>query len=170
VPVPAVWAQVRIRDQTMRYRRRGAGRPVVLLDDGADTGWPALGGPLDGAPGDLLAAHFRTIRPELPAAAPLALATWLRDFLDGIGVDAPALVALGCHARVALALARTDADRVARVLVVTEGAAADGGADHGPGVPVAVPVLVVGGRDTTVVGAALAFLADDHPRDAAPRS
>jgi pimeloyl-ACP methyl ester carboxylesterase len=151
---------VYVRDQVTRYHRRGAGRPVLLLADAAGAGgapWPALD--------DALAARFRTIRPELPAkssaAAPPPFADWLRDFLDGIGVEAAAVVAAGRHGAAALDFSGSDADRVERVLVVADaappelaGALAAALADA----PAAVPVLVVAGRDGRALAAALAFL------------
>ncbi len=159
-PSPDAWARVYVRDQVTRYHRRGAGRPVLLLADAAGAGgapWPALD--------DALAARFRTIRPELPAkssaAAPPPFADWLRDFLDGIGVEAAAVVAAGRHGAAALDFSGSDADRVERVLVVADaappelaGALAAALADA----PAAVPVLVVAGRDGRALAAALAFL------------
>lgn len=167
IPVasPDAWAQVYVRDQLTRYHRRGAGRPVLLLvvDPPADPGrddvavpaaravaWPALA--------DALAARFRTIEPEPPAPGASTFAAWLRDFLDGLGVDAAALVAAGRLGEAVLAFADSDAERVARVLLLDEaGAACGSGA-------AAVPVLVVVGRDAAALDAAVAFLeADDAP-------
>jgi hypothetical protein len=151
---------VYVRDQVTRYHRRGAGRPVLLLADAAGAGgapWPALD--------DALAARFRTIRPELPAA-PAPFADWLRDFLDGIGVEAAAVVAAGRHGAAALDFSGSDADRVERVLVVADAAPPEHAAALAAALaaaPAAVPVLVVAGRDESALAAALAFLGGGGP-------
>jgi pimeloyl-ACP methyl ester carboxylesterase len=133
--------------------------------------------------GDALAARCRTIRPELPAPGtaalaapgaaaaagaadpPHAFADWLRDFLDGLGVEAAAVVAAPGYGLAALAFAGSDAERVARVLLLDAGGAGGGAARAAAG----VPVLALGaGADGAALAAALAFLAGAAAPSAPP--
>lgn len=110
------WAYVRARDQVMRYRRAGRGRPVVLLAPAGDASWRPLA--------EALGARFRLVVPEAPPAGE-ALAAWLLDFLEGLG-GAPALVvAAGARASRALERALGDAEAVAGVVLAPDPARAD---------------------------------------------
>ena len=143
---PEAFAEVRARDHVMRYRRTGAGRAVlVLCAGGAAEGdstplWPEL-------PGEL-AAHFRVLVPEVPAAATAEgdVAVWLVDFLDGLGAAGVAVVATERFCVAALELALLDADRVARVVLVPGGRAEETGLDGALATPSRgddIPILVV---------------------------
>ncbi len=156
---PDAWAQVAMRDQVTRYHRRGAGRPVLLL--GGAEYWPALD--------DALAARCRTLSPDLPGApalGPAELAAWLRDFLDGLGVEGAAVVAAEAHGAAAVAFADADPDRVERLLLLYEPPEAPAPASRpaaGPAVAATaagpVPVCVVVGREGAALASAVAFLA-----------
>ena len=84
-PLTEAVAEVRVGDLTTRYRRSGSGRPVVVLQppNDADADWSRLA--------ELLTGHCRVIIPELPAGVTDA-ATWLRDFLDALGIERAAVV------------------------------------------------------------------------------
>lgn len=84
-PLTDALAEVRVGDLTTRYRRSGSGRPVIVLQpaDDAHADWPQLA--------ELLSGHCRVIVPELPAGLTDA-ATWLRDFLDALGIERAAVV------------------------------------------------------------------------------
>jgi pimeloyl-ACP methyl ester carboxylesterase len=94
----AAMAEVRVGNLTTRYRRTGSGRPVVVLqpphDADADSSLLA----------ELLSEHCRVIVPELPSGVTDA-ATWLRDFLDALGIERAAVVVPEQLGIAALALA-----------------------------------------------------------------
>jgi len=75
-------AEVRAHDQVMRYRRAGAGRPLLVLRRATDLDafWPELDADL--------VARFRVVTPELPALE-------YRDRFQRIYVDA--LMELGAR-------------------------------------------------------------------------
>jgi hypothetical protein len=134
------WAEVRARDHVVRYRRSGLGRAVLVLvpPDHADPIWPELL--------DALAATFRLIVPEPPAAEPDA-AAWLATFLEGLGASNVGILAAGCFCIPALESALAEADQIARIVLVPGGAG--GGRPAANGVletairDVGVPLLVV---------------------------
>jgi hypothetical protein len=142
-PAPEQLAEVHAHDRVMRYRRRGAGPPVLVLatlapaQGAAEPLWPELL--------DALAARHRLLVPELPAGADLG--EWLADFLEGLGLGSVTLVAAGPFCGAALELALLAADQVARVLLVADsGANGSGGLQDGSlgGLQAAsVPLLVV---------------------------
>jgi pimeloyl-ACP methyl ester carboxylesterase len=92
------------------YRRAGAGRPLLLL-------FPC--GPADSLGNQLLerlATHCRVIAPVRPVGVPLS--RWLRDLIDGLGLDRPYLVADQSIAGVALGFALMEHERVGGVVAV----------------------------------------------------
>ena len=110
------WAEVRARDQVMRYRRSGVGRAVLLV----------LRPPHDSAPlgpgvVEALGEQFRVIAPEAPAAEADA-ACWLGDFLEGLGMSNVSILAMGCFCIPALELALLESDQIARIVLVPDGA------------------------------------------------
>jgi hypothetical protein len=138
-PVPATLAEVRAHDQVMRYRRAGAGRPVVVLRSAHDAAplWPELD--------ESLAEFFRVITPEVPDTG-ANVARWLGDFLEGVGLERVSLVATDGFCLPALELALLSGDQVGRLALVPAGHADDTGLDGTLATPlagVAVPLLVV---------------------------
>ena len=132
-------AEVRAHDQVMRYRRAGAGRPLVVLRGAGehDALWPELDAEL--------VAHFRVFTPDLPAACDDA-ATFVSDFLEGVGLDRVLVLAAEPCCLSALELALLDASRVERLVLVPAGAAGETGLDGTLATTftgVAVPLLVV---------------------------
>ena len=122
LPLPSTIAEVRAHDQVMRYRRAGAGRPVIVLrgTDDPDALWPELDAEL--------VSHFRVVTPELPAGCD-DVAAWVADFLEGVGLDRVAVVAAEPCCLSALELALLGADQVERLILVPAGAAGETGLD-----------------------------------------
>lgn len=89
------------------YVRVGRGVPVLLLaapdDPDRDTLLRSLG------------AQARVIAPRIPAGVDFA--SWLRDFLDGVGVLPVRIVATGALVTPALEFAAADPSRVERVTI-----------------------------------------------------
>jgi hypothetical protein len=108
------WAEVRARDQVMRYRRSGVGRAVLLflIPDHREPLWPGLL--------EALGAGFRLIVPE-PPAADADIAGWLADFLEGLGMSNVRILAADRFCLPALELALLEADQVARLVLLPEG-------------------------------------------------
>jgi hypothetical protein len=132
-------AEVRAHDQVMRYRRAGAGRPLVVLRGAGEGGalWPALDAEL--------VSRFRVFTPELPEECD-DVAAWVADFLEGVGLDRVVVLAAEPCCLSALELVLLDAFRVERLVLVPAGTAGEAGLDGTlattiPGV--AVPLLVV---------------------------
>lgn len=122
-----------------RYRRAGRGAPVLLLSGSAEA--DALAARLF----DELARWCRVIEPVLPAgwrrltaadgtdgaaaddgtaaedeaaaADVTAAAVWLRDLIDGLGLDRPSIVVDAALAGELVTAARTDGGRLHRVVV-----------------------------------------------------
>jgi hypothetical protein len=106
----------------MRYRRLGAGRPVVLLssDSPGEAIWPeALAA---------IAALHRVYAPELQADQP-GIGPWLRDFMDGVGADRPAIIATSSYCIPALEYALADPYRLHSLVLIPDGAVAETGLD-----------------------------------------
>jgi pimeloyl-ACP methyl ester carboxylesterase len=130
---------VRVRDRVMRYRRVGAGRPLVVLRGAADGDalWPELDAPL--------AARFRVLVPELPEGCD-DLAAWIGAFLEGVGLDRVTLLAAEPCCLAALEVALLDPHRVERLALVPAGVATETGLDGTLATTLAgatVPLLVV---------------------------
>jgi pimeloyl-ACP methyl ester carboxylesterase len=148
-------AQVLAADHLTRYTRTGTGNPVLLLDIGAcsaDTAgedgarWPELL--------ERIAMSHRLIVPEIPIATP-RFASWLRGFIDGLGLAPIRLVAAGAVCVSALEFVLSDPDRVERLLLVPAGSSEEpglAGVVHPADTSADVPILVV---------------RRDHPRDEA---
>ena len=102
-------AEVRVGEHVTRYVRRGTGPAVVLVGADANTNPVVL--PLI----TKLAPNHRLIVPQTPAADDLT--SWLRGFIEGIGLAEIALIAGDAPAAAATELAGTD-DFTIRKLVV----------------------------------------------------
>jgi pimeloyl-ACP methyl ester carboxylesterase len=131
-------AEVRAHDQVMRYRRAGAGRPLILLRSaGAEPFWPELDADL--------ASRFRVITPELPGDCD-DLAAWVAAFLEGVGLDRVLLVAADSCCLAALELVLLNGCQVERLVLVPAGAAGETGLDGtlaSTFATASVPLLVV---------------------------
>jgi hypothetical protein len=153
------WSEVRASDQVIRYRRQGAGRPVLVLQshrpDQPDSWLMAA-----------LAGRFRLLVPELPAAR-ADVAARLALFLDGLGMTDVAVVAFGDLCLPALELALLGGDQVGRLALVMDGQSdlpeLDGALVTGPGQP-ALPLVLIrdagGGTDDASL---VRFLAEAAP-------
>ena len=132
-------AEVRAHDQVMRYRRAGAGRPLVVLRgaDDADALWPELD--------PELVSRFRVVTPALPADCE-DVAAWVTDFLEGLGLDRVAVLAAEPCCLSALELALLNAGQVERLVLVPAGAVGETGLDGTLATTLAgvsVPLIVV---------------------------
>jgi hypothetical protein len=126
-PPPSVAeALVQVGATETRYYRAGRGTPVLVLSRAPSAGSRA---PLFAE----LSRHHCAIAPELPrtpgdgaVGAPSGdVAAWLRDVIDGLGLERPGLVVDEELALDALELALGDPERV-RDLVVLRGGSAGG--------------------------------------------
>ena len=130
-------AEVRAHDQVMRYRRAGAGRPLVVLRGTPEALWPELDADL--------ANRFRVITPVLTTDCG-DLAAWVGDFLEGLGLHRVTLLAAEPCCLAALELALLDEHQVERLVLVPSGAASETGLDGTlattPG-GVSVPLLLM---------------------------
>jgi hypothetical protein len=112
-PPSELTAEVCANDHVMRYRRTGAGMPILLIFPVPE---PAhLAEELTRA----LAGHFRLIVPELPASTNPA--AWLAEFLEGLGTSAVTLIAAGPLCMPAIELALRDEDQVSRLVLIPDG-------------------------------------------------
>jgi pimeloyl-ACP methyl ester carboxylesterase len=132
-------AEVRAHDRVMRYRREGAGRPLVVLRtaSGAGAVWPELDAQL--------AARFRVITPEIPAGC-TDVARWLVGFLEGLGIDRVVLVATDACCLAAIELVLLDAAQIDRLVLLPAGLVGETGLDGTLATTLAgvsVPLLVV---------------------------
>lgn len=94
-------AEVRANGRVMRYRRLGAGPPLLVLGD------------VKGV--EELASRYRVIVPELPAPDE-DLRAWLVAFLDGLGTTGLTVRATDRFYAAARELAQADPDRLTEVL------------------------------------------------------
>jgi pimeloyl-ACP methyl ester carboxylesterase len=138
-PSTTAFAEVRAHDQVMRYRRAGAGRPLLVLRSALDPDslWPELEASLTGA--------FRVLTPEVPAGCG-DVASWLGGFMEGVGLDRVALLAADGCCLSALELALLGSDRVERLVLVPAGNAGETGLDGTLATSldgIAIPLLVV---------------------------
>jgi hypothetical protein len=106
------WAEVRASDRVMRYRRSGAGPTLVLL--GADAGPSPLSTELVAA----LGARFRVIVPEVPAGANVA--SFVPEFLEGLGTCHVTLVAANHLCMSAIELAFRGIDQIQRLVLIPD--------------------------------------------------
>ncbi|HKP15761.1 MAG TPA: hypothetical protein VJT85_06840 [Gemmatimonadaceae bacterium] len=132
-------AEVRAHDQVMRYRRAGAGRPIVVLRgaDEPDALWPELDAEL--------ISRFRVVTPALPADCE-DVAAWVGDFLEGLGLDRVAVLAAEPCCLSALELALLNAGQVERLVLVPAGAVGETALDGTLATTLAgssVPLIVV---------------------------
>ena len=130
-------AEVRAHDRVMRYRRAGAGRPLIILRGSADALWPELDAHL--------VTRHRVVTPALPPDC-ADLAAWVGGFLEGVGLERVTLIATDPCCLAALELALLDGQRIERLVLVPSGTAAETGLDGALATSLAgvsVPLLVV---------------------------
>ena len=132
---PEFWAEVRAHDRVMRYRRTGVGRTVLVLRsiDDTDPLFPELL--------EELSAGVRLIVPE-PPAADVDVASWLADFLEGLGVSNVRILAVDRFCIPALDLAILQTGQITRLVLVPD-RAEHGGTLEKAAQHLTLPLLVV---------------------------
>src|SRR5688500_4011849 len=97
------------------YVRAGAGSPMLLL-------FPAgLDDALGAALFERLAERYRVVAPVVPAGvggAGIPLARWLRELIDGLGLEQPTVVADESLAGALLGFSLVDPARIAGVIAI----------------------------------------------------
>ena len=114
--VNATWhlgpcAEVRVGEHVTRYVRRGSGPSIVLL--GADAEANPVWGPL----AESLAGGHRLVIPQPPPEG-VDSSTWLRGFIEGIGLSSFALIAGSTLSDAALDLAAVDDSTVRKLVLI----------------------------------------------------
>src|SRR5215207_4483304 len=94
-------AEVRVGEHVTRYVRRGSGPSVVVV--GANTHANPVWAPLV----ERLVASHRVVVPQPPSDG-TDVGTWLRGFVEGIGLTSIVLIAGDAASAAALDLANTD--------------------------------------------------------------
>lgn len=121
-PAAIIRAVLHTGDVCTHYRRAGRGPALLLLvgacsahDEGRERLLLAL------------ARFYRVVMPEIPRSDALRppdpadateLSAWLRDFVDGLGLTRPTLVADACVAGAALCFTLHEPDRAGPLLVL----------------------------------------------------
>jgi hypothetical protein len=111
-PLSDVWAEIRTSEQVIRYRRVGAGHPVLVLAEQQEICPTVVGALTD-------SGAVRLIMPELPVDA-VHVAGWAADFLEGIGATSVGLLATPSFAGAAIELAMLGAAQISSVVLVAE--------------------------------------------------
>lgn len=111
---PDSHGECRARGHVVRYRRSGAGRPLLLLHS------PERSPPLWPEVLEVLRSGFRLVVPDPPPRGTEAEA-WLSALLDGLGLSGVTVVAFDEFCIAALERALLEPDRVARVVMVVRG-------------------------------------------------
>jgi pimeloyl-ACP methyl ester carboxylesterase len=97
-------------DASTHYRRAGRGASVILLSGEATISTALLSG---------LPRHFRLIAPNVPpslAVTANGFQTWLRGFLDALGITRAAIVVGPCFAAQVLGFALTEPERIGQLV------------------------------------------------------
>jgi hypothetical protein len=133
------WAEVRAHDRVVRYRRSGAGRPVLLLQPqtSTDTLWPELL--------ELIGQRTRLIVPEPPASDREAEA-WLSALLEGLGMRNITVIATDGFCIAALERALLSPEQIAAVILVYSGRGSESAVEGrlaAPAQSAAVPLIVL---------------------------
>jgi hypothetical protein len=110
---PDVWAEVCAHDRVMRYRRLGAGMPILLLFHQFGSA------PMADELVRVLTTKFRLIVPELSSRSNPT--DWIAEFLEGLGTSAVTLIAAGPLCMPAIEIALRDADQIARIVLLPDG-------------------------------------------------
>jgi hypothetical protein len=104
-------AEVRVGEHVMRYVRRGSGPSVVVA--GADSQASPVWAPLV----EQLVESHRVVVPEPPPEG-TDVSSWLRGFIEGIGLTSIVLIAGGVASAASLELATTDDFTVRRLVLL----------------------------------------------------
>ncbi len=106
---PVNQAVVYVKGAEIPYLRAGSGSPVLLIQTGADGTFASR---------SLLASLATRFRAIAPAAAhgPLAFSSWLRGFMDGLGLQRASLVATSSLGVACLGFALAEPERVERLV------------------------------------------------------
>ena len=104
-------AEVRVGEHVTRYVRRGTGPSVVVV--GADAQASPVWSPLV----EQLVASHRVVVPQQPPEV-ADVGTWLRGFIEGIGLTAIVLIAGGAAAAASLDLTASDDFTVRRLVLL----------------------------------------------------
>ena len=97
-------------DLSTHYQRAGRGTSVILLSGDGTTSNALLAG---------LPRHFRLIAPNVPASLAVTASgfqTWLRGFLDALGVTRAAIVVGPCFAAQVLGFALMEPERIGQLV------------------------------------------------------
>jgi pimeloyl-ACP methyl ester carboxylesterase len=115
----SVHAEVRVGDSVTKYLRAGTGRAVLLLGSFEPPlpPWPGLTAELAG--------NFRLIAPQLPQNRN-DFATWVRAFLDGLGLLKVSIVATDDVGVAAIGFALLESERVDRLVLLSNDRSNDG--------------------------------------------
>ena len=106
-------AEVRVGDHVIRYVRRGSGPPVVVVrGDGDDT--PGYRRLIE----DLAGSHRIVVTQPPPTGADVG--SWLRGFIEGIGLTSIVLVAGRASAEAATELAAADNFTVQKLILLPQ--------------------------------------------------
>jgi hypothetical protein len=106
------WAEIRIGGQSIRYRRLGAGYPVLVLAEAAEI-CPTVADALTQG------GALRLILPE-PPLENVHLAGWLGDFLEGVGATSVGLLATQSFCMAAVELAMFASEQITRAVLVAD--------------------------------------------------
>ena len=102
------------------YDRWGQGPPLLLLS--ADAGAEMLSEEAFASASDAFTVIVPRGTPWADENTQVAFSTWLRDFLDGLGVDRVTIVAVRDAGLLALLFAQLEPDRVERLVLIAVGA------------------------------------------------
>ena len=104
-------AEVRVGEHVTRYVRRGSGPSVVVV--GADSRASPVWAPLV----EQLVESHRVVVPQPPPEG-ADVSSWLRGFIEGIGLTSIVLIAGGVASAASLDLAATDDFTVRRLVLL----------------------------------------------------
>ena len=104
-------AEVRVGDHVIRYVRRGTGSSIVVVggDSDANPGWRQLI--------QNLAASHRVIVTQ-PPPVDADVSSWLRGFIEGVGLTSVTLIAGGTVAEAATDVASADDFTVRKLILL----------------------------------------------------
>lgn len=116
------WAEVRAHDRVVRYRRSGAGPPVLLLQPASSDNpiWPEVF--------VRIADGTRLIVPD-PPVSDLETEEWLSALLEGLGARNITIVATEGFCIAALERALLSPEQIARMIMICSGRGSESAVD-----------------------------------------